>query len=140
MFAQNLGCLAAVEAASGNVGSIMVAGGIGDGTVYQSNYGNNDVSTAIDAYVDIELDARGLEFWLNEIVLRLKDSEGGCTITPYLSDVAQTAITVPTTSERTRERPNIKSFHTKIRIQNNNAGESLYLYDLGLVAYTTENR
>lgn len=93
-FEQNLSCLAECEAASGDKGIVQIVGGIGDGTVYQSNYGKNDVDTAIDAYVTMELDAEGLEMLLREFILRIKKNEGGCTVTPYLDGVSQTAITI----------------------------------------------
>lgn len=93
-FGQNLSCVTEVTAGSGNVDIIQIAGGVDDGTVYQSNYLNDDVNTAIDSYVIMELNARGKEMWLREMILRLKENEGGCTITPYIDGVAQTAITI----------------------------------------------
>jgi len=93
-FEQKPSCMTEVEAGSGDIDIIQMVGGTGDGLVYQSNYGNNDVSTAIDAYAIIELNAKGREMWLREMILRLRKNEGGCTVTPYVDGVAQNAITV----------------------------------------------
>ena len=89
--AQELSCLVNVEADSGDIPIIQIAGGIDDGTVYQSNYGTNDAGTAIDAYATMEIDGEGQVINVREMILRLKGSEGGCTITPYIDEVAQTA-------------------------------------------------
>lgn len=93
-FEQDISCVAEIEADSGAVPILQIAGGADDGFIYQSNYGLNDVSTAIDAYCTVELNAKGLEVLLREFILRLKKNEGGCTVTPYLDGVAQTAITI----------------------------------------------
>lgn len=93
-YAQKPSCMTEVEAGSGQVSIIQMVGGTGDGFVYQSNYGNDDVSTAIDAYTIVELNANGLEMWLREMILRLKKNEGGCTVTPYVDGVAKPAITI----------------------------------------------
>ena len=93
-FEQDIACMAEIEAGSGNIGILQVVGGTADGTVYQSNYGDNDVTTAIDSYVTMELDAKGYEMFLREFIIRLKKNEGGCTVTPYIEGIAQTAITI----------------------------------------------
>lgn len=88
---QPFSCACEVEAASGYVTVIQVSGGNADGFVYQSNYGSNDVSTAIDAYATMELDAQGAEMLMREFILR---KTGSCTLTPYLDTVAQTPISI----------------------------------------------
>lgn len=93
--AQEFSCMEEIEAASGNVTVLQVAGGIDDGQVYLSNSGTNDVSTAIDAYATMEFNAGGDIININELVLRLKSGEGSATITPYQDGVAQSTITVP---------------------------------------------
>lgn len=76
-----------VESSSGNVKNIQIAGGAGDGIVYRINTGKNDVSTAIDAYVTMELDGEGEIIELRKIVLRRKSGEGSCTVTPTVDGV-----------------------------------------------------
>lgn len=91
---QELSCMTEVQAGSGDVSVIQVGGGVDDGTVYQLNYGTNDVTTEIDAYIRMELDAQGYELFLSEILMRMKVQDAGnVIITPYLNDVAQSAIT-----------------------------------------------
>lgn len=93
---QQLSCVEEVEAASGNVSVLQVGGGVADGTVYQLNTTNSDVSTAINAYATLEIDGKGEVIHIGEMVIRLKSgsSYGGCTLTPYQDGTAMTAITV----------------------------------------------
>ncbi len=94
--AQQLSCAEEVEAASGNVPVLQVGGGVADGTVYQLNKTDNDVSTPINAYATMEVDGKGEVIRIGEMVVRLKSgsSYGGCTLTPYQDGVAMTAITI----------------------------------------------
>ena len=89
--AQPFSCLCEVEAASGDVAVLQYAGGTADGTVYRTNYTTDDVSTAIDAYVTMEVDGDGAEIWMRELILR---NTGTATMTAYLDGVAQTPITI----------------------------------------------
>jgi hypothetical protein len=72
-----------------------MAGGIGDGSVYQVNYGDNDVTTAIDAYAMMELDGSGATLDLREVIVRTKSGQGNLVITPYVDGVAQPSKTIP---------------------------------------------
>ena len=56
---QNLSCLTECEAGSGNIPTLQIAGGQEDGTVYQLNYGLNDVNEAVDSYAQMELNLNG---------------------------------------------------------------------------------
>jgi hypothetical protein len=89
--AQPFSCCAEVEAASGDVAVLQVAGGTADGTIYQTNYGDDDVSTAIDAYATMELDGAGADILMRDMILR---ASGTTTVTPYLDGVAGTAKTI----------------------------------------------
>jgi hypothetical protein len=140
VFQQNISCLAEVEATSGNIASIVVAGGVGDGTIYQANYGNNDVSTAIDAYVDIELNAMGREMKLDEVLVTMKTGSA-LTITPYVDRVAQTATTETTISSvKNKYDMNYRSTDMTVRLQNNTAGEDFYLFGAGFKLFSNETR
>jgi hypothetical protein len=138
--AQEFSCFQNVEAASGSVTSVQVAGGIDDGLVYQSNYGTDDVSTAIDAYATMELDAEGMNFNIEEMVLRTKvQSAGSCTVTPSLNGVAATAFSLPMTagvtnqvSRRHLKKMNLASEHISLKFQNATAAQSILLKDLRL--------
>jgi len=94
VFEQNLTCMTEVEADSGDVSVLQIVGGTGDGFIYQSNYGNDDVDTAIDSYTLLEINGKGREMLLREFIIRLRKNEGGCTVTPYIDGIAQTAITI----------------------------------------------
>ncbi len=89
--AQPFSCACETEAGSGYATIIQVSGGTADGTVYQSNYGTDDVSDAIDGYATLEIDAGGASMLMREFILR---NSGTCTLTPYVDGVAGTAITI----------------------------------------------
>ncbi len=139
LLAQPFSCLANVEAASGAVTAIQVAGGTADGTVHQSNYGLNDVSTAIDAYVTMEVDSDGKYMVMDELMLRMKAQTGNCTLTSSLNGIAQTAKTLSMVAETTNQVSrrhlsslNLVSDHISLKFQNAVASESIYLKDIGV--------
>lgn len=137
---QAFSCMTNVEAASGSVTSIQVAGGTADGTIYQSNYGTDDVSTAIDAYATMEIDSDGKYLVLDELMLRMKvQSAGNCTMTPSLNGIADTAKTYAMTAEtanqvsrRHLDSMNLVSEHFSLKFQNATAAQSIYLKDIGI--------
>jgi len=139
-------CMTEVEAASGNIPMLQYAGGTADGTVYQLNYGTNDVSTEIDAYATMELDKGGLELEVAEMLLRVKaQAAGDVTITPYYNGVAQTSVAYSMTPLQTNEviRKNRDGFnfqdnHISIKFQNATASQSIYLLDVGMDVYARE--
>jgi len=136
---QPFSCVANTEAASGAVTAVQVAGGTADGLVYQSNYGTNDVTTAIDAFATMEIDAGGKHFVLDEITLRMKAQTGDCTLTPSLDGIAQTAKTLSMAagitnqvSRRHKTKLNLISEHISLKLQNAVAAQSIYLKDIGI--------
>jgi len=138
--AQELSCMTEVEAASGNVNRIQVGGGTNDGFVYRLNTGTNDVSTAIDAYVQVEIDADGLEFDVSELIIRMKtQAAGNITITPYINDQGQTTIslsmTVITAGDATRRHRLFTrqiGDHVSLKLQNATGSQELYIESLRL--------
>ena len=137
--AQPFSCMANMEASSGSVSAIQVAGGTADGTVYQSNYAGDDISTAIDALATMEIDSDGKYFVLDEITLRMKAQTGDCTLTPSLNGIAQTAKTLSMVAEtasqvsrRHLSSMNLISDHISLKFQNATAGQSIFLKDLGV--------
>lgn len=140
LYAQNPSCFTEVEAGSGNVNIIQMVGGVKDGFVYQSNYGNNDISTPINSYVDVQLNADGKEMDLRNMVLTAKTGTG-VTITPTVDGVDGTAITeTALTAVRNRYSLNSKGMDLSLRIQNDTASESLHLFGIGLKLYSNEAR
>ena len=90
---QPFSCHAEVEAASGQFTVLQVAGGTADGTIYRTNYGATDVSTAFTGSLTMEYDGQGHDLFLDEIVVRVN---GACTLTPYADTIAKDAITIAT--------------------------------------------
>lgn len=135
-----LSCMTEAEAASGNVTVLQVGGGTADGTVYLLNSGTQDVTTAIDAYAKMELDAHGEKFNLREMILRTKvQSAGSVVITPSKNGVDQTTITLVMTAENSNEvtrRHRIPLDHTDhhlaLKFDCAAAGAGFYLTDVGL--------
>jgi len=74
---QELSCMTEVSGDSGQAAVVQVVGGIDDGTVYQSNYGTNDVDRGIDGYLDMELGYKGQLVEINDVILRVEASTGG---------------------------------------------------------------
>ena len=146
--AQAISCAAEVEAASGDVQVLQVGGGTGDGFVYQLNYGTDDITTAVDAHVQVELDAKGYQFNLDEMIVRCTaQSAGSFTLTPYKNGVAGTAKTLEQTvalaSEtfrRHRFRLNITGTHIGFRLRHNTAGEAFKLLDWGAALNVYEDQ
>jgi hypothetical protein len=90
---QPFSCHVEVEAASGQFAVLQVAGGTADGTIYRTNYGATDVSTAFTGSLTMEYDGQGHDLFLDEIVVRVN---GACTLTPYADTIAKDAITIAT--------------------------------------------
>jgi hypothetical protein len=93
--AQPFACVTDIQAGSGNVTVLQMAGGCADGYVYQTNYGDDDVTTTIDSYITMELDGSGALLDLRELIVRIKSGQGNLTVTPVVDGVEQTAKTIP---------------------------------------------
>ncbi len=143
-----LSCMTEIEAGSGNAPVLQYGGGAGGDAafVYQLNYGNNDVSTGIDAFAQLEFNKGGLVLDIRELLLTMKvQSAGSCTITPYKNGTTGTALTLSMTAKTTgdamrRQRVGIRAQDEQLslKIQNNTVDESLYLFELGLDMYEKE--
>jgi hypothetical protein len=148
--AQTLGCMTDLEALSGNVPIVQAGGGIGDGFVYQLNTGTNDVSTAIDSYATMELDANGEYFNLRRMMLRCKGQSAGNIELTITSNDLTTAVASKTLSmvvERTGQDMrrhliplNLTDQHMSVKIQQDTASQEMSLLDIGLDVSIWENR
>lgn len=133
---QSLTCFAEAEAGTGAVEVVQAAGMTG--YVMQINTGTNDVTTAIDAHVIVELDWWGIRQTMERLFFRMNvQSAGNCTITPYENGVAKTALTKAMTAEKTNELVrrwllNIKHTdeHMSLKFANATASQKLSLVDL----------
>jgi len=146
--AQDMLCMAEVSADSGatesNVGTVQLGGGDDDGFIYRLNNGVNDyngsVETAIDTYIDIEVNVDGEYFVTDEMAMRVKaQTAGDLDLTFYKNGVqvgtksiSMIAGATNETSRRHRFYLNITAHHITIRIQNDTIDEPLAIYDVGI--------
>ena len=148
--AQELSCMIEVESSAAftidsiayDPAVIQVGGGVDDGLVYQLNVGKNDITTAIDGYLTMELNAGGEFIQLNEVMLRaaaVATSAGDITATftrNTISAGAKTLSMSPAIATQTIRRHrfplNICDQNISIKLQNNTASKAMELLDLGL--------
>jgi len=95
VLSQPFSCVTDIQAGSGDVTVLQMAGGSGDGYIYQSNYGDDDVDQAIDSYITMELDGSGALLDLRELIVRIKSGQGNLTVTPTVDGVDQNTKTIP---------------------------------------------
>jgi len=137
--AQELSCMANVAAGSGETTIVQVGGGIDDGTVYQLNYGYNDVSTGIDASLTFELSDGGQVLNLEELLLIAKAIESGSAILQIFSNnIADGSTAIPITPgigsqlvRRHRIPINRTSELISVKIGNSKKDEEFYLLEVG---------
>jgi len=109
-----------VEAGSGNIPLIQVGGGT-DGYAYKLNNSQNDVTTAINTYIRMELNAGGSEFMVKDVKMRHKvQTAGNITVVPYQNGVEKASFLVPMTAEKTSET--IRRMKKTIDVLGNNVG------------------
>jgi hypothetical protein len=137
--AQELSCMIEVEAGSGALPVLQVAGGVDDGTVYLLNTGTNDVTTAIDSYVTQELNARGEYIQLDEMMLRTEaQAAGDVSVTFYRNSISAASKTLSMiaditnqTIKRHRFPLNICDQNISVKIQHATASQKCGLLDVG---------
>ena len=126
------------EAGSGNTPLVQVGGGT-DGYAYKLNNSQNDVSTAIDAYVRMELNLDGNEFMVKDIKLRHKtQTAGNISVVPYQNGVEKASFTIPMTAEKTDETirrmkktVDILGTNVAFKIGNASLSNDMTLFDIG---------
>lgn len=148
--AQELSFLTEAEAGSGNVPVVQIAGGIDDGTVYLSNSGTNDVSTAIDSYFTMELNNNGEYIQLNEVLIQAESvaaSAGDITMTFTQNSISAGTKTLSMSPEVTNQTIrrhrfpiNIQDQNISIKVQNNAASKEMKILSMGVKTQTYEGR
>jgi len=146
---QALSCMTEIEASSGNIPVLQAGGGASDGFVYQLNQTQDDVATAVDAQVTIEIDAKGRKAQLQNETLRVKTQSAGSltqtikknsgTAKEDTKTLAMTAETVGDTYRRHKTNMSVTGHHFSVTLRNNGAGESAYLEDIGFEISEVEN-
>lgn len=126
------------EAGSGNTPLVQVGGGV-DGYAYRLNTSQNDVSTAINAYVRMELNMGGNEFMVKDMKLRHKtQTAGNISVIPYQNGVEKASFTVTMIAENTgetikRAKKNLDILGNNVAFKIGNASLSndMNLFDIG---------
>lgn len=139
---QPLSCLANIEPATGGSAPVVqIGGGVADGTVYQLNYGVNDVQGAVDAGFEMVLGHRARMVELSEVILRLAaQRDGGHALltvkenerekfTKHLSMEPEAAMNL---TRRHRFSCSATSDLLTLSIQNNSVDEVLKIHEIGL--------
>jgi len=142
-FADPMNCLENVGAPTGNIPVVQVSGGTADGTIYNMNTGTNDISTAINSYIDIELHSGGEWILLEWLSLTCKvQAAGDITMITYENGVQKDSVTVSMTAEitnniirRNLQSLNVQSPHITVRLQHNTVSQECDLHHLGLEIY-----
>jgi hypothetical protein len=137
---QTITCMAEASADTGDVEVLQIGGG-DDGFVYQLNYGQSDVTTAIDAYVDIVISAQGFYVTLSEYLVRCVAEEQGTLLLSGFANGLPTRLnghSVSMTAERAGQdfkrilgKTEAMGDEVVFRVRNNDAGVDLLLLDAG---------
>jgi hypothetical protein len=147
--AQDLSCMAEVSSDStatlSELNTVQLAGGDDDGFIYRLNNGVNDynaaVSTLIDSYIDIEINADGEYFILDEMTVRVKtQAAGDVTLTFYKNGVAfggtktldMQAAVANDKNRRHRFYLNCQDQHVTVRFQNATISQEFNIHDMGM--------
>lgn len=146
--AQELSCFANVAAGSGETVIAQVAGGVDDGTVYQCNYGKNDISIGIDASLRFELSDGGQVLNLEELLLIAKAIESGnAIIQVYSNNIADgsTAVAISAgmggQAVRRHRLPIDRTAELlSVKVGNGKKDEELYLLEAGFLVNLWMNR
>lgn len=139
---QNLSCMANVEAASGAIPMLQVGGGQ-DGFVYELNNGLNDVSTAIDTKIALDINGFGHKIQCRGDILRVKSQTTGTVSRAFYLDGSPTAVTTDTISMVAAvtsspyalgrfDNHHSVSGHLRIEWRHNTASEGCYFEEAGL--------
>jgi len=116
---QKFSCLAECEAGSGNVPALQLGGGQSDGTIYQSNYGLNDVNEAVDSYSKMELNFNGELINIEEFLIRFAAQEYGEVIIEFLkNNLSESNKVISMLPEKPGQIVSRARFNTNITDQN----------------------
>jgi len=145
--AQELSCAENMGAASGDYEYVQLGGGIDDGTVYILNTGTADVTTAIDSYIQIELNAGGQWLDLLWLMLQEKAQTGTVVVYTYQNGILKDTISLNSAAEIATQEArrhflslNVKDPTISVKIQNSSATESFDPLNVGLEVKIWDNR
>lgn len=143
---QPLSSIFEVDGASGDIPVLQYGGGQ-DGYVYRLNTTNDDVSTAIDKSIKIELDGEGYRIRLGGMAFVLKDQTAGdITVDVYVNGAATPVYTSARSMISSigaykghRFNCHIEGDHLTIRLRNNTSNQPVYLLEHGYDINKIEN-
>jgi hypothetical protein len=138
--AQELSCVAGVEAGSGQAPVVMVGGGIDDGTVYQLNYGTVDVTTAIRALIEMVVNFKALVISVDEVLIRFgAQTDGAAVLAAYENERLKWTKQLPLTSQRVGDTSRRHRFSCSLtgdlmtlEISHSSTTKSMKIYEIGL--------
>lgn len=138
---QALSCVAEADASTGAIPVLQVGGGQA-GSCYQLNTTNNDISTAIDASMTMEINGNGNRIRLNQDSIRCKvQSAGSITRTimadgnPATKDTKTLIMTAKATNDVYRRHfksNKIDGDHISIKWRHNTAAQPCHFLDFGI--------
>ena len=137
-----------VEAGSGNIPTLQIGGGQEDGTIYQSNYGLDDIEESIHSYIQIELNYNGEVLNLREFLIRFGAMEYGEVVLEFLkNNITEMYKTVSMRPEKPgqiikRERfgLNITDQNISIKISCGEYNTEMNLIEIGMLTSVWGNR
>jgi len=146
--AQELSCATVIEPGSGQAPVVMVGGGIDDGTVYQLNYGVNDVDAAVVSTVEMVINHKATVLRLAEILVRMAaQSAGSVALSVYDNEIhkftkqlSMAGERASNTSRRHRFSCDVTSDLMTMVLTNAAEGETMNLYEIGTFLQLWEPR
>jgi hypothetical protein len=138
--AQELSCLATIEPGSGQAPIVMVAGGVDDGTIYQTNYGTADVSTAIRAFIEMVLNHKGRVINLRELLVRMgSQPSGSIALVAYEGERSKFSKQLSMVPERTNDTARRHRFNCDVtgdlltlEIAHSSTTAALKIFEMGM--------
>ena len=145
---QNLLFAMECEAGSGDIQVLQIGGGSADGFIYQLNTTTNDVSTAIDSYAVIELNAAAQYIQTDEAVVRFaSQAAGDVTLTITKNSISAGTKTLSMIAEvtnqtirRHRFNLNVCDQNISLKFQHNTASQECEFLDFGIKASIFDER
>lgn len=140
---QDIYCFAEAEAESGNLTVVQVGGGA-DGYMFRINdpASQNDISTAVDASITVEINGKGNRIRVNQDSLRCKvQAAGSITRTimadgnPAVKDTKTLVMTAKNTNDVYRRHfksNKVDGDHLSVKWRHNTAAQSCHFLDFGV--------
>lgn len=148
VLAQELSCVAVAEAGSGQAPVVVVGGGVDDGTVYQLNYGVNDINTAVVSTIEMVLSHKAMVMQLLELLLRFAaQPSGSVALSVYANGTYKFTKQLSMAAERGGDSSRRHRFTCDatgdlliLNLTNAAKGETFNIYEIGMAVDLWEKR